>query len=126
MAFDYDSFANEIQTGVIDEMGSPFILQESETVAVGKTGKRVTTTIEHEGVAVRGSYDSDFITKDTVVQAGDVKFVGYFIEPDFEPSDKKSQVILFGNTKYTVIHVKKVAPSADTTICYILQARRVN
>ena len=106
-------------------MGSSFTLSVPSESSTSKTGKKTYTYTEYTGTGLRGSYDSDFSTSDTVVKAGDVKFVCYFDDESFEPKDKNDYRLIFDEINYTVIHVKPVEPS-ETNICYVLQLRRVN
>lgn len=130
MATDWKSFADEINTDVLLELGSTdfYVAVPKGTPQRDKTGKR----IEHEyvkypGTAVMGKYNSEFPSNDkTIIQAGDVKFVAQFEDAEFEPSEKMNEFIYFRNVKYTVISVGRVAPDGLTNVVFVIQARRVH
>lgn len=125
MALDYVSFGEDVK-GVIDEMGAEFSVLVPDITSKSTTGKSVKTYTTYSGMAVRKKYDSEFVTKDSIIQAGDVGFVCYFDDESFEPMDKKNEMIVFGELKYTIISVQKVAPSSVNVLIYIIQARRIN
>lgn len=125
MPTDWNAFANEINVGVLQELGTKITVSVPTVIGKTSTGKQITENKTYTGIAVRGKYDSDFITKETVIQAGDVKLVCQFDDKSFEPLDKKNMVAVYGGSKYTIVNSGAVAP-ADVNIIYVLQARRVN
>ncbi len=125
MALDYVSLGEDVK-GIIDELGAEISVLVPSSTSKNTTGKSVKTYTTYTGMAVRKKYDSEFVTKDSIVQAGDVGFVCYFDNTSFEPMDKKNQIVIFGELKYTIISVQQVAPSSVNVLVYIIQARRIN
>lgn len=126
MAMDYAAFGEEIQD-LLEEMGERFTLLEPQKGAVTPTGKKTVTYKSHEGICVMGKYDSEFYSAlNSVIHAGDVKFVCRFDEVDFEPVNDKDETISYGSKKYKVINVENVLPDGQNVIIYIIQGRRVN
>ena len=129
MATDWNAFANDINTGVLLELGTTKFYVE---VPVGtpkrdKTGKKVQQeTVNYPGTAVMGKYNSEFPSnKETIIQAGDVKFVAQFKDKTFEPSEKKNEFIYCNGSKYSIISVGRVAPDGITNVVFVIQARKV-
>lgn len=126
MAMNYEAFKNEIET-LLNEMGSDISVSVPEQTGKSSTGKKVFSYTDYSGIAVMGKYDSEYITSSqSVIHAGDTKFVCMFDDTDFEPVNNKDMTITFGSKKYKIINVDAVSPSADPVIIYIIQARRVN
>ena len=126
MAMDYVGFGSEILS-VLKEMGNPFNLTVPSVSAKSATGKKsVTTYTTYSGTCVKAKYDSDFVTKDTVIKAGDLKFVCQFDDLSFEPVNDKDETIIYGGKNYKVINVDPVEPNGTDNVVYIIQGRRVN
>lgn len=124
MAIDYLELQNDINS-TLTELGSAFEFIVPGKATISSTGKKIyTESISKTGIGVRGTYDSKYITKDSVVQAGDVKFVCQFDDSSFEPVDKSNCRVNYCGTSYTVVNVGIVAPSGEV-IAYLLQLRRV-
>lgn len=132
MATDWKKFADDIRKGVLEELGGK---RGNITVSVpdgastrSKTGKKIPATVTlYKGTAVMGKYNSEFpSTTETIIQAGDVKFVAQFEDPSFMPSEKKDETITFGGVSYKIINVGQVAPNGVTNVVFVIQGRRVN
>jgi len=132
MATDWKKFAEDLNVGVLQELGGK---KGNITVAVSegqatrsKTGKKIPSiTSLYTGTAVMGKYNSEFpSTTETIIQAGDVKFVAQFDDKTFVPTEKKDETITFGGIAYKIINVGRVAPDGVTNVVFVIQARRVN
>lgn len=132
MATDWKKFADDIRKGVLEELGGKrgniSVFVQEGTATRSKTGKKIPAqTVEFKGTAVMGKYNSEFpSTTETIIQAGDVKFVAQFEDPSFMPSEKKDETITFGGVSYKIINVGQVAPDGVTNVVFVIQARRVN
>lgn len=127
MPTDWNAFADEIDVGVLQELGSRISIEVPTVVGKNSTGKKLVTYKTYTGIAVRGKYDSSYLTgPNPPVQAGDVKFICQFDDKTFEPLDNKDMTIIYGSLKYKIENVDIVAPAASPVIIYILQGRRVN
>jgi hypothetical protein len=129
MGTDWKAFADDINTGVLLELGTSdfYVEVPAGTPTRNKTGKRQEQEyLTYPGTAVMGKYNSEFPSNDkTIIQAGDVKFVAQFKDSTFEPVDKKNEMIYCKGVKYTIESVGRVAPDGDTNIVFVIQARRV-
>ena len=130
MATDWEVFANDINTGVLLELGTTdFSIDVPDGPSQrDKTGKKIQQNyITYRGTAVMGKYNSEFPSDDkTIIQAGDVKFVAQFEDKTFQPSEKLAEIITCKGVKYSVISVGRVAPDGETNVVFVIQARRVN
>lgn len=126
---DWQSFKEDIRTGVLEELGAECIVQvPSESTGRSSTGKKtIESWTSYRGIAVKGKYDSDTTTAlNSVIKAGDVKFVCQFDDETFEPVNDKNEKFVFGGKQFNIINVDSVEPSGDVTVIYILQCRRIN
>ncbi len=130
MATDWEAFADDINTGVLLELGTTkFYIEVPDGEAKrDKTGKKIPQKIStYKGTAVMGKYNSEFpSTASTLIQAGDVKFVAQFEDQAFEPVEKKNEIIVCKGVRYSVINVGRVAPDGSTNVVFVIQARKVN
>ena len=129
MATDWQSFKEDIGTGVIEELGADCIVEvPNESTGRSSTGKKtIESWTSYTGKAVEGKYDSATTSAlNSVIKAGDVKFVCQFDDESFEPVNDKNERLIFGKKKFNIINVDSVESSGDVTVIYILQCRRIN
>lgn len=129
MATDWKAFANDINRGVLLELGTRDFRVDVPvgTPVRGRSGKQTEQKYDsYPGTAVMGKYDSEFPSDNgTIIQAGDVKFVAQFDDREFEPVEKKNEFIFCRGLKYTIVSVGRVAPDGATNVVFVIQARRV-
>lgn len=129
MATDWKKFAEDIRRGVLEELGTTELAVEvpEETKERSATGKKSSVrTRTYKGSGVMGKYDSEFPSStETIIKAGDVKFVASFDDRDFVPSEKLNEILVAGGTRYSVISVGRIAPDAKTNVAFVIQARRI-
>lgn len=123
---DWKSFRTKIN-GLLDKMGNEVIIEVTEESKRSSTGKKLPSLVtRYRGLAVMTPYSSEFYSKsESIIKAGDVKFICQMEDETFEPSEKKDEKIIFVGKVYTIVNVEIIQP-AETGIVFNIQARRVN
>lgn len=85
------------------------------------TGKVTKNFTELVGLAVMTNYNEEAISKsDSVIEAGDVKFVCRFSEKPIEQEDR----IKYAGVEYNIINCNPVDPTGALVVTYIIQGRK--
>ena len=123
MEMDYQSLR-----GTADSLIDMFSKKQSATLLKGekktdpKTGRVTKSWREVDGgLAVMTSYSEEAIGKsDSVIQAGDVKFVCRFSEKPTEAEDR----VRYAGVDYNIIHCRPIDPTGAYIVTYVLQGRK--
>lgn len=126
MPTDWESFKEEIRTEVLEEMGNSLTVLCPSSYIDPVTKKKIVKNTVYTGIGVMGSYEEEAAgVANTIIKAGDVKFICSFDNAAFRPEENKSETIIFDGIKYSIIHARQVAPSGSVTIVWIVQGRRI-
>lgn len=120
---DYEALRNVADSLITDfSGGQTAVLLKGEKKTDPKTGKVIKSWREvDDGLAVMTSYSEEAIGKsDSVIQAGDVKFVCRFSEKPTEAEDR----IRYGGVDYNVIHCRPIDPTGAYIVTYVVQGRK--